>query len=352
MLNRFVSKFGTLLLLTVVLALSVSAESKYNYFGTQFTDWNVFIFPTAGGQVTWSILRNDNPSPPTGQTFMNVPWGQSASEFVPNQGDWDGNGVADFAIYRDGTATPSNTYLIQLLQAGGVAGGQQYGTWGINVGLTNGDSVGSEGDYDGDGKMDYTITRPSGSAIQWFVLKSSDSTVLSFPWGLTATDQVLPGGDYNGDGKDDPAVARINATNGIITWFAGEPFAATPIISMTWGDFDTDFIVAGGDYDGDNKADFMVWRGFGAVDGVWYLRTNSGNTSYLKFGTASATTALRDLPLRSGDYDGDGRTDIAVYRPSTKTFFVNRSEGSGVQSQIWGGPTGTTTIPIQNFGVF
>lgn len=354
MFNRFVSKFVSLLLLTTVLALGVNAEAKYNFYGTQYSDWAVFSFPSAGGQLTWNILKNENPTPTTGQTFMRVPWGQSASEFVPNQGDWDGNGVADLAVYRDDTATPINSYLIQLLNANGAAGGQQYATWGSGVGVDGGDSIGAEGDYDGDGKMDYTITRDIGANTHWFVLQSSNNTLLSFPWGLSsASDIALPGADYNGDGKDDPCVARIGGT-GAITFFAGQPFTSPSIISVTFGNFNTDFIIAGGDYDGDNKADFTVWRGFGnAVNGHWYTYTSAGNVIYhQRFGIPSATDAARDQPLRGVDFDGDGKTDVAVYRRSNQTFYVNRSDNSGVQSQVWGAPAGNAVTAVASFGVF
>jgi hypothetical protein len=61
------------------------------------------------------------------------------------------------------------------------------------------------------------------------------------------------------------------------------------------------------DFDGDGKTDLSVFR---PKTGVWYV-WNSSNSSYaiLNFGLAT------DI-LAPGDYDGDGKTDFAVWRPS------------------------------------
>ena len=57
--------------------------------------------------------------------------------------------------------------------------------------------------------------------------------------------------------------------------------------------------------------------------GVWSIKRSSDNgLTEVQFGAAS------DVPVR-GDFDGDGRNDLAVYRPSNGGWYIQRSNGAG-----------------------
>src|SRR5439155_14743469 len=79
-----------------------------------------------------------------------------------------------------------------------------------------------------------------------------------------------------------------------------------------------------GDFDGDGKTDFSVFR---ASTNYWWVTKSSDSTYYsVPFGTTG------DIPA-PGDYDGDGKTDLAVFRPSTNTTYILMSS-TGVTSYI------------------
>jgi hypothetical protein len=118
-------------------------------------------------------------------------------------------------------------------------------------------------------------------------------------------------------------------------------------MQVNWGNFITDYFLTPDDYTGDGKADFVVYRagGAGADAAYWYILNSATGTLVppVKFGIPDPTFTNEDIPLR-GNYDGDNKADIAVFRRSTRQWFwINSSDGSlGVQQ--WG-DVGDTPLP-------
>jgi hypothetical protein len=95
------------------------------------------------------------------------------------------------------------------------------------------------------------------------------------------------------------------------------------------------------DFNGDGKSDLTLFRQSTAY---WYVRLSStGATAGGQWGAGT------DKPV-PGDYDGDGKTDYAVYRPSTGMWYVIfSSTGAGWQGK-WGGDPSDTPVPADYDG--
>lgn len=141
--------------------------------------------------------------------------------------------------------------------------------------------------------------------------------------------------DFNGDGKTDWVVIRQGGgPTSPATWLIQENSNNAPTTFFPWG-WSTDFFVPE-DYDGDNKTDFAVWRPGVAGRAAWYvLQSQTGTVRAENFGQTG------DDPTVVGDYDGDNKADLAVYRQgiagNDRSFWFYRTAANGpVFTRQWG----------------
>jgi subtilisin len=227
----------------------------------------------------------------------------SASQF-----DYDGDGKADISLFR-----PSNG-IWYLLNSQTGFGGLQFGASGDKL---------VPADYDGDGKTDVAVFRND----TWFIQRTTlGFTNIQFG---SAGDIAVPA-DYDGDGRSDLAVYRPSSG----TWF---------LQRSTLGFTGVQFGIGGdvpmpSDFDGDSKADLALFR---PSNGVWYMQQSTNGFTGVQFG------AIGDR-LVPADYDGDGKTDLAVFRPSTATWFINRSQLGFTSVQF--GQSTDTPVPADYDG--
>ena len=247
-------------------------------------------------------------------------WGDGRD--VPVPADYDGDGRTDVAVWRP-AGEPEARFWFEFEGDWYIArssdGGVTTFRWGAS------DDVPVPADFDGDGRADIAIWRDGA----WYIVRSSDGVTVTQRWGARR-DVPVPA-DYDGDGRADLAVWRPSdpadplEEQGVWYIIRSSDGAA---VTQQWGSSALADVPVPGDYDGDGRADLAVWR---PRSGTWFILLSSGGSLAIDFG------APGDVPVPR-DWDGDGVTDLAVWRPRTGTWWVRRSSDGGVLSIPWGAP--------------
>jgi hypothetical protein len=202
--------------------------------------------------------------------------------------DFDGDGKTDYAIARNvGSA------IVWWISNSG-DGGNTILQFGVADDFNTQRIMPC--DFDGDGKDDMAIWRSSVSQTGFLVHQSSTGTVVFQDFGITGDDPRVVN-DYDGDGRCDPAVYRGGAS---ATWFYRRSANNTAgnITFVSWGG--TGDFANPGDFNGDGRADFRVQDG----SNWWTLMNGTFTSDVRQFGTS----VMFGTP---GDYDGDGKIDLA-----------------------------------------
>jgi hypothetical protein len=322
----------------------LSGAQEVPVVSTTATGYARIVVNESTGQLTFTVVFNGLSSTQTA-SHIHAPAAIGATVGVAiNFG-----AVGGTSGTVSGTTTITPTQLAQLRQHLGY----------VNVHSTNnpnGEIRGQLGiqrpvDYDGDGRTDYSVLRfpdvaPPGVAPITFWNSNGTNTQI-VDWGNANTDYPAPG-DYDGDAKTDIAIFRSPGTGGGQDEYWILQSSNNAVRYFAWGTNGDQTVQR--DYDGDGITDVAVFRrGAAAADqATWYIRKSSdGTTRVESFGLSGNGTSTLDAPI-PGDYDGDGKFDLAVYRVGLSpgnNFIIKRSSDSVITYQAFGNFTSDYILP-------
>lgn len=284
---------------TVVLPPLARCYTPGDYDGDRKADIAVF----RGYEGSWFYLKSSG----SGQMVTLLLGGETDR---PVPGDYDGDLREDWAIYRRAERKwwvfRSSDETVETASMPD-----------IDCTSLPGDCRPAPGDYDGDGKTDFAVTRLGIYNIR----RSTNGErmtvpVLSSDAALDNHNDINVPGDYDGDGVADPAIYDEVEATSEWRWVINRTRDGQIIVPLgEHGD-----LPAPGDYNGDGKTDVAVFR---PSDGMWYIVEN------LDAGAGLAARevhwgSMGDVPV-AADYDGDGRADYAVWRPADQNWHINYS---------------------------
>jgi hypothetical protein len=229
------------------------------------------------------------------------------------------------------------------------------------------------GDFSGNGRDDIASYHPSNGT--WWVSHVGETGLTTTRWATFSTNTGWGNhlaGDFTGDGQND--IASYHLANG--TWWVSEPtrltnqsdkvarvewasqirvrdsvgtasvdqileelsaFSVPTNDTFTTGRWDAFSTTRGwsdqlaGDFNADGKDDIASYH---PASGSWWVSLSDGerftNSMWKRFNTTTGWTNHI-----AGDFNGDGRDDLASYHSATGTWWVSLSDGDRFTTTLW-----------------
>lgn len=190
------------------------------------------------------------------------------------------------------------------------------------------------GDFNGDGKLDLAVVNNGDTANNGvsILLGNGDGTfqpASGFAAGKNPS--WLAAGDFNADGKDDLAVARYgsysdpNDTGEVTIYLSNGDGTFHPGAVLTLGRKPS-FVVAS-DFNSDHKLDLAILDSDSTGSGV-VITVSLGNGDGTFETPVDYGSDLSCCGLVAGDFNGDGKPDLAVSGAASVHIFLGIGDGT------------------------
>ncbi|MEP6916742.1 MAG: SBBP repeat-containing protein, partial [Acidobacteriota bacterium] len=179
-------------------------------------------------------------------------------------------------------------------------------------------------DYDGGGRAEVAVYRPSTGL--WFIDGRGAGISIGTPGDVPAFFRL------DGQLRATPDLDRDRLADVVLsqgsTWTLVRSAGGRSISPMSFGvDSDVRRIA---DFDGDGRSDLVLFR---PDTGLWYVALST--TGYTSYSTAGPFGTTGDVTVPA-DFDGDGRADRAVFRPSLGRWYITHSSDNANVTMDWG----------------
>jgi hypothetical protein len=244
--------------------------------------------------------------------------------------DYDGDGRSDMAAWYDYSDNHDALHTFKAAADGTIQ--QPFQSYSSAVGSWAVENMQfSTGDYNGDGRDDMAALYgySDGSVKLFTALSKADggfsaptSSWSAAPGGWTAKNMTLHSGDFNGDGRDDLA-AWYDYDNGddrLFTFTAtatggfSAPFPSWANTNNDWNRANLKFVA--GDFDADGRDDLggLYKYADGSIKMFSFLaKPDGGFQASIASWTSSTFGDWNRTHVNAGDFNGDGRDDVAAW---------------------------------------
>jgi hypothetical protein len=301
--------------------------------GTAAPTGDVSFVDTSFSNKVLATAELGTATPGIGWHIEQTPSDGSADPVEEVTADFNGDGIPDLALLW--TANPNfGPYAVTIFFGKG-DGALTKGPTTQATGVQQSPSM-IAGDFNGDGKEDLVILSmnnfDSGNYVT--ALLGDGNGRFAAPVTSVASQQPNEGGgviagslvaaDFNGDGKLDLAVVGDSVDDGGVTVLLGKGdgtfTAAGPSLEASQG-FGQ---IASGDFNGDGIPDLVATTYFGSGSATVFLGKGDGSfTGGQQLGVDSFPSAIV-----IGDFNGDGRLDLAFGYNSGVTVMLGKGNGT------------------------